>query len=340
MQESLTCSRLRLLGLSFAIAAMAMLHPLASPPAEAQSSPKVFKIGILGAGSGPPDGGPPRALREALRGLGYGEGQNIAYEARFAEAVFERLPEMAAELVRLKFDVIVVMGGAAITAARRATTNIPIVMSGASGDAVEVGWISSLARPGANITGLSDESIQLSAKRMELLKEAVPKASVIAILWNEADPGMTLRYREIEKAARALQVEVQPIGMRGPGDFASAFATLTRSRPDAMFLVSDALTIVNRKQFIDFAAANRIPAMYEFNVAVRESGLMSYGSSFDDEFRVASGYIDRILKGAKPADLPAAQPTRFYLTVNRKAAAALGLTIPPTLGIRIDELVE
>jgi putative ABC transport system substrate-binding protein len=327
--------------LRFAVIASLLLGAFAaSLPATAQSPSKVFRVGHLAAPGRTPDGAPPRALREALRELGYVEGRNVVYEARFAEGKFERLPDLAAELVRLKVDVIVAQGGKSTEAARRATTTIPIVMAPASGDAVAVGWIATLARPGANITGLSDESIQLSSKRMELLKEAVPKAALIAVLWNEADYGMTLRYREIEKAARALQVEVQAIAMRGPEDFAAAFATLSRRRPDAMFLVADALTNFNRKQFIDFAAANRIPAMYESGVIVREGGLMSYGSNLEEEFREAARYIDRIFKGAKPADLPAVQPTRFYLAINRKTANALGLTIPPALLLRADQLVE
>ena len=231
-------------------------------------------------------------------------------------------------------------GGAAIEAARRATSTIPIVIPLAAGDAVALGWIATLARPGGNITGWSDESVQLSAKRMELLKEAVPQAAVIAIVWNEADHGMTLRYREIEKAARTLRVEVQAHGVRGLEGLAGAFATMTRRRPDAMFVVLDPLTNVNRKQFVEFAAANRIPAMYESGAIVRDGGLMSYGSSATDEFREAARYVDRILKGAKPADLPAVQPTRYYLTVNRKTATALGLAMPPALLLRTDELVD
>lgn len=312
----------------------------ASLPAAAQAPQKVFRVGYLAAPGRTPDGAPPRVLREALRGLGYVEGQNIVYEARFAEGKLERLPDLAAELVRLKVDVIVAQGGSSTEAARRATSTIPIVMAPASGDAVAVGWIATLARPGANITGLSDESIQLSAKRMQLLKEALPKAALIAIVWNANDRGMTLRYREIEKAALTLRVEVQGLGVRDPEDFAAAFATMTQRRPDAMFLVADALTNVNRRQFVEFAATHRIPAMYESSVIVREGGLMSYGSSFEDEFREAARYIDRIFKGAKPADLPAVQPTKYYLAVNRKTATTLGLTFPESLRLRIDELVE
>jgi putative ABC transport system substrate-binding protein len=308
--------------------------------AAAQAPQKVFRVGHLAAPGRTPDGAPPRPLREALRGLGYVEGQNIAYEARFAEGKVERLPDLAAELIRLKVDVIVAQGGAATEAARRATSTIPIVMAPASGDAVAVGWIATLARPGANITGLTDEAIQLSAKRMELLKEAVPPAALIAIVWNANDQGMTLRYREIEKAARTLRVDVQALGLREPDDFAAAFATMTRRRPDAMFLVADVLTTMNRKRFIEFAATHRIPAMYESSLIVREGGLMSYGPSFEDGFREAARYIDRIFKGAKPADLPAAQPTRYYLAVNLRTATTLGLTIPPSLLLRTDELVE
>ena len=302
---------------------------VASLPAMAQAPQKVFRVGHLAAPGKTPDGGPPRALVDALRGLGYVEGRNIAYEARFAEGKLERLPQLAAELVQLKMDVIVAQGGASTEAARRATTTIPIVMAPAAGDAVAVGWISTLARPGGNITGLSDESVQLSAKRMELLKEAVPQAALIAIVWNDNDHGMTLRYREIEKAARTLRVEVLPLGVRNVEDFTGAFEAMTRRKPDAMFIVTD-----------EFAATHRIPAMYETSTIVREGGLMSYGPSFEDGFREAAGYIDRILKGAKPIDLPAVQPRRYYLAVNLKAAAALGLTMPPSLLLRSDELIQ
>jgi len=331
----------RQLGLrSASVVSVVLGMSVACFPASAQVPQKVFRVGHLAAPARTPDGAPPRALREALRGLGYVEGQNIAYEARFAEGKVDRLPDLAAELVRLKVDVIVAQGGAAIEAARRATVTIPIVIAPAAGDAVAVGWIATLARPGANITGLTDEAVQLSAKRMELLKEAVPQAALIAILWNAADHGMTLRYREIEKAARTLRVEVQALGVREPDDFAAAFATMTQRRPDAIFLVADVLTTMNRKLLVEFAATHRIPAMYESSAIVREGGLMSYGPSFEDGFREAARYIDRIFKGAKPTALPAVQPTRYYLAVNLKTATTLGLTIPPSLLLRTDELVQ
>ena len=175
---------------------------------------------------------------------------------------------------------------------------------------------------------------------MELLKETVPKAARIAVFWNANDQGMTLRYREIEKAARILHVEVQAHGVHGPEDFDTAFSAMTRQRPDAMFLVADAITTLHRKRFIEFAATQRIPAMYEISVHVRDGGLMSYGPNFDDSFRQAAVYVDRILKGAKPADLPAQQPTTYILAVNLKTAATLGLTIPPAVLLRADEVIQ
>jgi putative ABC transport system substrate-binding protein len=324
----------------FAFIVSVALGMLAVPfLAAPQPSQQVFRVGHLAAGGRTPDGAPPGPLREGLRGLGYVEGQNVAYEARFAEGKTERLPGLAAELVRLKIDVIVATGGPAAVAAKQATSTIPIVLAPAAGDAVAAGLIASLARPGGNVTGLTDESVQLSAKRMELLKEAVPKAALIAVLWNANDEGMTLRYREIEKAARILRAEVQALGVREPDDFAVAFSTMTHRRPEALFLVTDALTNLNRKRVIEFAATYRIPAMYESSSYVRDGGLMSYGPSPEDGFRQAALYIDRIFKGAKPADLPAEQPTRYYLAVNLKTAATLGLTIPPSVLARADEVI-
>jgi putative ABC transport system substrate-binding protein len=317
------------------------LGVLAAPfIADAQPAQKVFRVGHLGAGGRTPDGAPPRVLREALQELGYVAGKNIAYEARFAEGKMERLAGLASELVQLKVDVIVTQGWRASLAAKQVTSTIPIVIAPTAGDAVGSGLIASLARPGGNITGMSDESVELSAKRMQLLKEAVPNAALIAIIWNSEDLGMTLRYRGIEEAARNLKVEVLALGVRAPEDFAKAFSEMTSRRPDALFLVADALTTMNRKQAIEFAAANRIPAMYEFGLYVRDGGLMSYGPSPEDSFRRAAHYIDRLFKGAKPGNLPAEQPTRYYLTVNLKTASALGLAVPRTLLLRADEVVE
>ena len=306
----------------------------------AQSGPKVYRVGFLALQSRTPDGGPPAPMREAMRSLGYIEGKNVVYEARFAEGFEDRLPGMAAELVQLKVDVIATIGGRPTAAAKQATSAIPIVMAAFAGDAVETGLIRSLARPGSNVTGLTDEAILLSAKRMELLKEALPSARVIAILWNASDQAMTLRYREIEKAARNLKVEVRAIGLRKPDDFAEAFSALSRERPDALFLVADQLTTGSRKQVLDFVTTHRIPTMYEWNFIVREGGLMSYGVSVEDTYRASARYIDRILKGANPAEVPAEQPTRYYLTINRKTASTLGLHLPQPLLLRTDEIVE
>lgn len=314
---------------------------LAAPiAADAQQPQKVAQIAFLSAGGRPPSGVVPPALREALQGLGYIEGQNVAYQARYAEGKAERLPAFAAELVQRKVDVIVTNGSAAALAAKQATTSIPIVLANGAGDAVATRIVATLARPGGNVTGVSEEAVQLSAKRLEILKETLPKATKIAILWNADDHAMTLRYREIEKAARFLNVDVQPHGVREPNDFADAFAAMERARPDALFLVADALTALNRRQIIEFAAARRIPTMYEYGFIVRDGGLMSYGTTQEDGFRGAAGYVDRILKGAKPADLPVQQPTRYYLTINLKTAATLGLTIPPAVLLRADEVIQ
>jgi putative tryptophan/tyrosine transport system substrate-binding protein len=319
----------------------AMAGSLLAAPlmAEAQQAGKVWRIGYLHGGARTPDGAPPAALRQALQDLGYAEGKNVTYVGRWAEAKQERLPGLAADLVGLKVDLIVTRGGPAAAAARQATTTIPIVIAGV-GDAVGTGLISSLARPGGNITGTTDQAAELSAKRLELLKDAVPKASRIAVLWNADDLSMTLRFREVERAARILHVTVQPLGVREPEDFDAAFSAMTRERPDALFLVTDALTTLNRKRIIDFAAAHRIPAMYEFDFLARDGGLMSYGPDLDDNLRRAAVYVDKILKGAKPGDLPVEQPTRYYLLVNLKTAKALGLTIPQSLLGRADEVIQ
>jgi len=313
---------------------------LAAPFAvEAQQTAKVWRVGFLGGGARTPDGAPPLALRQALQELGYVEQQNVIYLGRWAEAKRDRLPGLAAELVGLNVDAIVTVGGPASEAAKQATSSIPIVLAQV-GDADSIGLIESLARPGGNVTGITDQSAELSAKRLEFLKEAVPKATRIAVLWNAADRGMTLRYQQVEKAAQILHVTVQPLGVREPDDFEVAFSAMTLKRPDALFLVTDALTNLNRKRVIDFAGLHRIPAMYEFGHLVHDGGLMSYGPNQDDNFRRAAVYIDRIFKGAKPNGLPVERPSRYYLLINLKTAKALGLTIPPSLLGRADEVIQ
>jgi putative ABC transport system substrate-binding protein len=306
----------------------------------AQPADKLFRIGFLAGGGAPPDGAIPGPLRQAMRDLGYVEGKTVAYVGRWADAKLERLAGLAAELVALKVDTIVALGGPATVAAKKASTTIPIVMAGPSGDAVATGLVASLARPGGNITGLSDEASVLSAKRMQILKEAVPKAKRISVLWNSDDNAMTLRYKEIDNAARLLQVTVQPFGLREPNDFTMAFDAMTRERPDALFLVADALTFQNRKRVVDFVEQHRIPAMFEFGAWIQGGGLMAYGPSAEDSYRVVARFLDQIAKGAKPSDLPVQQPTRYYLAINLKTAKAIDLAIPQSLLIRADELIQ
>lgn len=323
-----------------AIIVSAALVALGPGAAGAQTPQKVYRVAHLSTAGRTSDGAPPRPLREGLRGLGYVEGQNLVYEARFAEGKVDQLPRLAAELVALKVDVIVAQGRPAVAAAKQATSTIPIVIAPASSDAVATGLIESLPRPGGNVTGLTDELSQLSAKRMQILKETVPKVARIAVLWNATDPGMSLRYRAIENAARILDVQVESFALQSPDDFEPAFTVMTRRRPDALFLVTDALTNMNQKRVVEFSATHRVPAMYESSAVVRQGGRMSYGPSPEDMFRRAAGYIDRIFKGAKPADLPAEQPTKYYLSVNFKTAATLGLTIPPSVLLRADDVVQ
>jgi putative tryptophan/tyrosine transport system substrate-binding protein len=310
----------------------------ASFASHAQTPAKTWRIGLLSGGPRPPDGAPPAALRRALAELGYVDGKNVTFAGRWAEANTERLPALAAELVGLDVDVLLTIGALAADAAKGATSTIPIVFV-APGDAAETGLVRSLARPGGNLTGISDPATELSAKRLGILKEAVPKAARIAVIWNANDRAMTLRYGEVEKAARNLRVTVEPLSVRGPDDIDGALAAMLRERPDAVFVVSDALTNVNRKRILEFAARNHIPAMYEFGFYVRDGGLMSYGPDIDDMWGRAAVYVDKILKGAKPGDLPVEQPNRYYLFVNLKTAKALDLTFPQQLLLRADEIV-
>jgi putative ABC transport system substrate-binding protein len=327
---------MRLIGLAFILAVSLALVPLA---AEAQPAARMWRIGYFAPGAQPPDALPPAPLREGLQALGYMEGKNITFISRWAEAKSDRMARLAKEIVQSNVDLIVTLGGPPSEAAKAATSTVPIVMT-AVGDAVGIGLVASLARPGGNVTGITDVAATLSAKRLELLKETLPTASRIAILWNAGDRGMTVRYREIERAANLLHVTVQALGVREPEDFDGAFAAMVRARPDALLLVADALTNLNRRRVLEFAAAHRIPAIYELDFLVRDGGLMSYGQKLDDAFRRAAFYVDRILKGAKPGDLPVEQPTRYYLFINLKTAKALGLAIPQTILLRADQVIE
>ncbi len=320
----------------FTVAGSLLAAPFAS---HAQKPAKVWRIGFLSGGPRPADGALPVALRQALADLGYVDGKNVTYTGRWAESKIERLPGFAAELVGLDVDLLLTTGGPASEAAKKATSAIPIVFV-APGDAAATGLVTSLARPEGNITGISDPATELSAKRLGLLKETVPSATRFAVIWNANDRAMTLRYGEVEKAARVLHVTVQPLSVRTPDDIDAALSTLTRERTDAVFVVSDALTNINRKRILDFAAANHIPAMYEFAYYVRDGGLMSYGPNLDDMWGRAAIYVDKIFKGSKPSELPVEQPTRYYLLFNLKTAKTLDLTIPQSLLLRADDVIQ
>jgi putative ABC transport system substrate-binding protein len=280
------------------------------------------------------------AFRQGLSQLGYIEGQNIALEFRNAEGRLERLPDLAAELVRLNVDVIVAAPEASIQAAKQATSTIPIVMA-ASEDPVGRGFVASLAHPGGNITGLSSLQPGLTAKQLELLKEIVPKLSRVAALWDMDTPSQRAFLRETEAAARALGLQLQSLPVRGPkADFESAFRAPTSGRAGALSIVSGPVFLAHRAALVDLAARNRLPAVYNRREYVDAGGLISYGPNLPDMHRRAATYVDKILKGAKPRDLPVEQPTKFELIVNGKAAKALGVTIPPSVLLRADQIIE
>lgn len=318
---------------------LAILSLAAMPfAARAQQPGKVWRIGFLGA-LPPPDGSAPLPLRQALQALGYAEGKNVLYEVRWSRARSERLPALAAELLAQKVDVIVTLSAPAAAAAKQATSTIPIVAS-LAGDVVETGLVASLARPGGNITGVNDPAAVLSAKRLEILKEVVPAAKRFAVLWNAGDSAMTLRYREIERAAKMLRVSIEPLGVREPDDFDVAMTAMNRARPDGLIMVADALTNLNRQRVIDYAAKNRIPAMYEQGAVVEAGGLMSYGAGAGDLLKLVAEYVAKVLKGSKPSELPVQQPNRYYLVVNMKTAKTLGIAIPQTVLLRADEVIR
>ncbi len=319
-----------------------VLALLATPvAAEPQPAGRVYRIGSLATDSRttPENLRMREAFTQGLRDLGYVEGKNILIERRYSEGRFERLPELAAELVRLKVDLIVAGAAPEARAAKQATLTIPIVMV-AAGEAVEVGLVASLARPGGNVTGLTQMLPELTGKRLELLKEIVPKLSRVAILWNSANPAKVPDWKGTQVAARTLGVALYPAEVRGPDDFERAFDAMSREKLDALMTLDDPLTFRYRTQVVDFAAKKRLPAVYALSQFAAAGGLMAYGVDLSDLYRRAATYVDKILKGAKPGDLPVEQPTKFELVVNLKTAKALGLTIPPSVLMRADEVIE
>ena len=324
---------------SISVAALALAAPVTS---FAQAHPaKIPRIGYLQPVV-PQNNSSPllEDFRQGLRDLGYIEGNNIQLEIRWGEGKLERLPALAAELVRMKVDVIVAMGSPSVWAAKQATQTIPIVMP-VSSDPVGDGIVASLARPGGNITGLSGMAPELGTKRLQLLKEVFPKLlRPAAVLWNPDYVGMRARWRQIEGAAPAMGMGVRSVEIRDSRELEQALAALERERPAALVLLADPLTLSQRLRIVEFATQERLPAIYEVSQFVDAGGLMSYGPNVDDMVRRSAIYVDKILKGAKPADLPIEQPQKFELVINLKTAKALGITIPQSVLLQADRVIE
>ena len=324
---------------AFAIVALLLAVATVGPPADAQQASKTAKIGILSATTPAALAPSVEAFKQGLRELGWVEEKSFVLEVRYGEGKVERLSELARELVALKMHVIVTPADLSIAAIKRETQTIPIVMA-LSSDPVGAGFVASLARPGGNITGLSNISPELSGKRVELLREAVPGLSRLALLWNPEVRGAVLDYKEAASAARSLRVEVQSVEVSRAEDLDRAFSAITSQRAQALMLPGvNPVGFANRTQIVSFAQRNRLPSMFPTKEYVDSGGLMSYGPSLVDLFRRAAGYVDKILKGAKPADLPVQQPTKFELVINLKTAKTLGLTLPQSFLRRADEVI-
>ena len=307
-------------------------------PAQAQQ-PKTPRIGFLGGASAVANASRIEAFGRGLRDLGYVEGKNIVVEQRWADGKLDRLPALAAELLRLKVEIIVSAGPTVTRAVKQANVTIPIVM-GFDDDPVGSGFVASLARPGGNITGLSALSPDLSGKQLELLKEILPKLSRVVVIGSSVHPGTAQSLKETELAAGAFKVQLQYLDVMDPKDFEPAFEAARKMRADAVLVLSSVVTNSHRKQLVELAAKNRLPAIYYTAEWVEAGGLLTYGASFPDLFRRAATYVDKILKGAKPADLPVEQPTKFELIINLKAAKQIGLTIPPNVLARADKVIR
>jgi putative ABC transport system substrate-binding protein len=308
--------------------------------ARAQQTEKLYRIGVFSAGAGPSTNVTVwSAFVAALRELGWTEGKNFVFEDRFANNQLDRLPGLAAELVALNVDLIVTIGTLAPLAAKRATSTIPIVMISA-GDPLGSGLVASLARPGGNVTGLSLMAPDLGGKRLELLKEILPQISRVAVLWDSANPYSALTFKETESAAKLLGIDIQSLGVKGPDELAGAFEAIRSQHPDAAITIEDPLTVDQRQQITDFMSAHRVPAIYGLREFAQVGGLMTYGAALSDLFRRSATYVDKILKGAKPGDLPVQQPTKFEFVINLKAAKKVGLEVPATLLARADEVIE
>jgi putative tryptophan/tyrosine transport system substrate-binding protein len=314
---------------------------IAGPPAAlAQTPPKIFRLGTLAPGPAIDEKNPLGAtLLKALEQRGYALGKNLSLEPRGAGGQVGKLDELVRELKAKEVDVIVAAGYPVVLACKHA--NVPTVVAFGGGDPVATNLIDSLARPGGSITGISDDATTLSTKRLALIKQAVPNLQRVAMLWNRDDLGMTMRYEASAGAARSIGVIVQPFGVREPNDFDGVFEAMARDRPEAILLVADVLTNLNRKRIFDYAGAQRIPALYEYDLPwVRDGGLMSYGPDLQESVERAAGLTARIFAGARPGDLPFEEPTRYKLVINLKTAKATGIELPVNFVALADEVIE
>jgi putative ABC transport system substrate-binding protein len=328
--------KIRGIGLIVTLALGILLAPIAT---HGQPKAKVYRIGFLGNSTAALEANLVGPFRDGLRDLGYNEGQNVLIEYRWAEGKYERFPALIAELIAQKVDVIVTAGTPATLAVKKATASVPLVMV-AVGDPVGTGIVASLARPGGNITGLTSIAADLEGKRLELLREVIPKLSHIAVLWNPASPFQVVAEKELQAAAQVLPTKVQSLGVRAAEEIEKAFAEIVRERPGALLVLADRLFLHNRARIVDFAAKHRLPGVHAYRELVEAGGLMSFGPSYAGMHRRAAYFVDRILRGTKPAELPVEQPATFELVLNLKAAKALGLTIPQSVLIRATEVIQ
>jgi len=307
--------------------------------AQAQQSGKIPRIGFLGNSTAALEENLVGPFREGLRNLGYVEGKNILTEYRWAEGKYDRFPALIGELVAQKVEVIVTAGTPASLAVKKAAPSIPLVMI-AVGDPIGTGLIKSLANPGGNVTGLSSMAVDLEGKRLELLREVIPKLSHVAVFWNPASPFQVNSEKEVQAAARAFKMKVLSLGVQSPEQFDNAFATIRKERPRALLVLADRLFLHNRARIMDFATKQRLPGVHAYVELVEAGGLMSYGPSYADMHRRAATFVDKILKGRKPSDLPVEQPMKFDFVINLKAAKQIGVTVPPNVLVRASRVIR
>lgn len=307
--------------------------------AVAQTAAKTYRVGTLTVGPPiPPNAGTGKMLIDGLAGRGFKLGQNLAYEARGAAGNVGQTANLMQELKAANVDVVVTVSYPAAAAAK--SSGVATVIASGSGDPVQTGLVASMAHPGGNVTGISDDAAALSTKRLGLLKAMAPQLRKVAMLWNRDDRGMTQRYDASAKAAQELGVTVQPLGVREPDDFNEAFAAMDKDSPDAILMVTDSLTLLNRKRVFDYALAHKLPAIYEQDFITRDGGLMSYGADAKESFDRAAALVARIFQGSKPGDLPFETPTKYDFVINMKTAKAMGLDVPPTVVALADEVIE